>query len=328
MTKYNLIACGGTFDLLHAGHKSFIQNILRVSEKIVLGLTSDAYVQAFKEGKEIESFESRKKVLEQFLNSINASERIQIVSIDDYFGPLLANEFNPQAIAITSQTEQMAVDINKKRQEKKLPELEIVKVTLGLAEDGKIISATRIRNGEINRDGRLYLNPNWQNKTLILPENLRPELQKPWGEVLFEVPENIEAAKTITIGDINTQMFNQKGVGQFLSIVDFLVQRQIKFHDLSELGFNNHIFQKVKNPHGTITPELFRAVTEAFKTKDKKVILVEGEEDLAVLPVILVSPLGFSTFYGQPNVGMVRIDVTEKNKEKAHELVSKFEISA
>lgn len=325
MTKYKLVACGGTFDLLHAGHKSFIQNILKVSKNVVIGLTSDAYVESFKEGKEIEPFENRKKVLEQFLTSINAAQRVQIVPIDDYFGPLLSNEFNPQAIAVTSVTEQMAIDINQKRKAKKLPELEILKVPLKTAQDEKILSATRIRNGEINRSGRLYVNPKWRNSTLVLPESLRLELQHPWGEVLFEIPKNINPAKTVTIGDINTQTFNQNNVGQFLSIIDFLVQRQPKFHNLLELGITTKVFRKVKNLHGTISLELFQSICEAFKNKDKKVILVEGEEDLAVLPVMLVAPLGYSIFYGQPNVGMVKIQVTEENKEKAYQLVSQFE---
>jgi len=142
---------------------------------------------------------------------------------------------------------------------------------------------------------------------------------------MSEVPEGVEALKTITIGDIAAQTFNAKKVGQFLSIIDFVVQRQIKFHDVSELGFVHKNIIKAIDPHGTITPELFQAIIKAFKTTNEKIILVDGEEDLAVLPVLLVSPLGFSIFYGQPNVGMVRIDITEEQKEKAYELTAKME---
>jgi pantetheine-phosphate adenylyltransferase len=325
MTNFTLVACGGTFDLLHAGHKSFIKNVLSNTEAVVLGLTSDGYVKSFKNGNSIEAFETRKKVLEQFLDSINARERVQIISIDDFYGPLLTNDFNVQAIAVTEQTEHMVLDINQKRKEKKLPELEKISIPLGMAEDGKAISATRIRNGGINRDGRLYLNPQWGNKTLVLPESLRPMLQRSWGSISTDVPEDIDSAKTITIGDIAAQTFNRKNIGQFLSIIDFVVQRQIKFHDVSELGFTHRNIEKVQNPHGTITPELIAVIQKTFKTTDEKIILVEGEEDLAVLPVLLVSPLGFSIFYGQPNVGMVRIEVTEEQKEKAYEITSKLE---
>jgi cytidyltransferase-like protein len=327
MIKYKLTACGGTFDMFHAGHKAFIEQVLNQSEKVVLGITSDLYVKSFKDGNTIESFEFRKSAVEKFLDSIGAKDRVQIMPIDDIYGPLLTNVFNFQAVAVTSQTENMTTDINQKRKEKNLPELEVILLPLKTAEDGEIISATRIRNGEINRDGRLYLNPKWKNKTLVLPENLRSTLQHPWGKVMNEVPEEIKGAKAVAIGDITVQKFNQKNVAQFLSIVDFLVQRQIRFHELSELGLSEQNVQKAKNPHGTITPELFLAIEKAFKTTDKKIILVEGEEDLAVLPVLLIAPLGFSVFYGQPNQGLVQVNVAEENKEKAYQLVESFDKS-
>lgn len=328
MGKFNLVACGGTFDLFHAGHKAFIEQVLSQSEKVVLGVTSDLYVKSFKDGNKIESFEFRKNAVRDFLNSIGAVNKVQISSIDNFYGPLLTSDFNVQAVAVTLQTESVVREINQRRKEKNLPELKVILLSLKLAEDGKILSATRIRNGEINRDGRLYLNPCWKNKTLVLPENLRLTLQHPWAEVLSEVPEEIIEAKTIAIGDITVQKFNEKNVGQFLSIVDFLVQRQVQFHGLSELGFTDKNVQKVKNLHGTITPELFQVIGEAFKTENRKTILVEGEEDLAVLPVLLIAPLGFVAFYGQPNQGMVQVNVTEENKEKVYQIVSKFEIPA
>ncbi len=325
MGKFNLIACGGTFDLFHAGHKAFIEQILSQADKVLLGITSDLYVKSFKDGNNIESLEFRKKVLEQFLISINAKDRVKITPIDNFYGPLLTNDLNVRAIAVTPETQSMAEEINQKRKENNLSSLEVILLSLKTGEDGKVISATRIRNGEINRNGRLYLNPQWQNKILTLPENLRLALQQPLGEILDEVPEEIIGAKTVAIGDITVQKLNEKNVGQFLSIVDFLVQRQVKFHKLSELGLSDQIVQRVKNPHGTITPELFSAIQNAFKTKETKTILVDGEEDLAFLPVMLIAPLGFAVFYGQPNEGLVQVDVTEENKEKAYQLIEGFD---
>jgi len=324
--KYQLIACGGTFDFFHAGHKAFLEDVLSKSEKILLGVTSDLYVKSFKDGNQIKSFELRKNTIEDFLESIRAKDRATIIPIDDFYGTLLTNKFNPQAIAVTTETKEMAQEINQKRKEKNLPELAIVLLSIKFADDGKILSATRIRNGEINRDGRLYLNPRWQNKTLILPENLRSVLKQPWEGILSEIPEGIDGSKIVAIGDVTVQEFNKKNVGQFLSIVDFLVQRQVKFHQLSELGLGDQNVQKVKNSHGTITPELFQAIKEAFGNEDKKTILVEGEEDLAVLAVLLIAPLGFRVFYGQPNIGLGQVNVTEANKERAYQLADSFDI--
>lgn len=328
MNKYKLVACGGTFDLFHAGHKAFLLEALDRSGNLLLGITSDLYIKSFKDGNKLASFETRKNTVEDFLESIGARDRVQIIPIDDFYGSLLTDESSPQAIAVTAETKSMAEDINQKRKEKGLSELAIVLLSLKLAEDGKIISATRIRRGEINRDGRVYLNPQWQNKILVLPESLRSVLQHPLAEVLDEIPQGIDAEKTIAIGDVTVQKFNENNVGQFLSIIDFFVQRQVRFHEFSELGFADQEVRKVKNLHGTITPELFKAIEDALEVKTKKIIFVDGEEDLAFLPVMLAAPLGFSVFYGQPNQGLVQVDVTEENKEKIYQIISEFQISA
>ena len=74
MTKFNFVVCGGTFDLFHAGHKSFIEDALTQSEKVLLGITGDTYVQSFKNSLSVEDFQVRKKAVENFLKSINAQD--------------------------------------------------------------------------------------------------------------------------------------------------------------------------------------------------------------------------------------------------------------
>jgi len=326
MKKYNLVICGGTFDLFHKGHKAFIKEVLNQSEKIVLAITSDLYTKSFKiEG--LESFIIRKNVIEEFLNSFGVRNKVTIISIDDAYGPLLTKSFDPEVIFVTPQTTNTAEEINKKRKEKHLPELKIIVLPMELAEDGGLISSTRIRNGEIDRDGRLYLSQKWRNKKLTLPLSMRSVLQRPMGEVLKEIPKGFNSSKVITVGDVTTQEFNRNNANQFLSIVDFLVQRQKKFNAFSELVFTgSEETLKIKNPPGTITPELFKIIKKVFQSNNKKtkVILIEGEEDLSVLPVLLVAPLGLSIFYGQPGQGLVKVDVSEENKEKAYRLVDSF----
>lgn len=333
MKKYDLIVCGGTFDLLHKGHKKFLQDILNLSEKILLGITSDLYVSNFKSDpsassgqEQIDKFEIRKKAVLDFLESIGSKDRVKIVSINQAYEPLLTSEFSPKAIAVTAQTEKTANEINQKRKALGLPPLEIEVIEMEKAQDGGLISSTRIRNGEINRDGKLYVRSDWLSKNLILPQSLRPFLHKPFGKVLDSVPPGLDGDKAITIGDVTTQKFNEKKVGQFLSFVDFKIQRKKKFDKLSQLGFADDIKTiKVENPHGSITAGLFKAVESAFETGEKQVILVDGEEDLSFLPAMLLAPLGFSVYYGQPNEGLVEVLVTEGNKEKVFELVNKFD---
>src|ERR1035437_3673984 len=216
MSKFNLVVCGGTFDLLHAGHKAFIKDVLNTSEKVILGITDDGYVQSFKNNLGIEDFQTRKFAVERFLNSIHANDRVQIVGISNAYEPYLETSMDYQAIVVTEQTVKAAEEINSKRQQNNVSQLEIVISQMKKAQDGGIISSTRIRNGEINRDGRLYLNPVWQNKNLVLPENLRASLQKPWGEILNKIPQNIDGATTIVVGDATAQKLDEQNIGQVL----------------------------------------------------------------------------------------------------------------
>jgi hypothetical protein len=52
--------------------------------------------------------------------------------------------------------------------------------------------------------------------------------------------------------------------------------------------------------------------------------LIEGEEDLAVLPAILLSPLSWVVIYGQPEEGLVYIPITQEIKLKSLKLLQKF----
>ncbi len=324
--KYDLIASGGTFDLLHKGHKSFLSQVVKLADKVIIGVTSDSYVSKFKNDN-FENFKTREKNVYEYLKTLSAPNKIEILEIDDIYGPVLSKNFKAGAIAVTPQTNRTAIGINEERAEKGLPRLSIEVLEMDSAEDGGVVSSTRIRNGEINREGEVYMSTRWTNSVLKLPDELRKTLQRPLGKILSGVPKNIDPERSVTIGDITTKNFNEKNIGQFLSIVDFQVKREAKFKKLSELGFSENVkSSKIKNHAGTITPDLFKSIKAAFNSKKKQVILLDGEEDLAVLPALIISPLGFKIFYGQPDEGLVEVLVTEENKEKAYKLLSKFEI--
>lgn len=333
--KYDLIASGGTFDLLHKGHKSFLDQVVKLAYKVIVGVTSDTYVSNFKIDNS-EDFKTRERNVFEYLKTLSAPNKIEILEINDIYGPVLSKNFKAGAIAVTPQTNRTAIGINEKRLEVGLPKLSIEVLEMDSAEDGGSISSTRIRNGEINRGGRLYIENRWLDSNLHLSEELRSALRKPLGKVLNSIPEKTQGDKIITIGDITTKKFNEKNINQFLSIIDFQVKRQKMFSSISDLGFEEIKAVKVKNPAGTITPDLFKAIIGAFKSKKRQIILVEGEEDLAVLPTIIAAPLGFKIYYGQPaglasesvaggpDEGLVEVEVTEKVKEKTYEFLIRF----
>lgn len=56
----------------------------------------------------------------------------------------------------------------------------------------------------------------------------------------------------------------------------------------------------------------------------KKVIVVDGEEDLLTLPAMAFAPVGAVLYYGQPNEGINEIDITEAKKQEAEEYLNQF----
>lgn len=326
--KYKLVASGGTFDHFHKGHRQFIKAQLELSQKILLGITSDTFVDKNKPNEQIQDFKIRKKAIEELIRQEKATNRVQISSIDTIYIPSAWQSLPIEAIVVTKETKFGAILINQKRQEEGLPKLNIEILEHVLTEDGKPISSFRIRHGEINRQGRLNIDKHWLKGMLILPEEVRKELKKPFGRLLqTEQLQNksIDGAKIITVGDITTFIFNQKAIGQKISVIDFIVGRKKQFSEVSELGFNgSEEIIKIINQAGTINPQLFKLIKDRIGLKKRTIILIDGEEDLAVLNCILTSPLGWVIYYGQPKEGMVEVRVTEEIKEKAYLIVSKF----
>jgi len=78
-----------------------------------------------------------------------------------------------------------------------------------------------------------------------------------------------------------------------------------------------------RNPPGTISDDLVRAVRDAVG-HPPALIFVEGEEDLAVLPLVLAAPPGVVVLYGQPKEGVVLREVDAEAKALAAAFVDRF----
>lgn len=331
MEKFNLIVCGGTFDHLHKGHKSFLRFAFSVGQKILIGLTSDSFVKKTKIEGLIEPHQKRKKVLEEFLRKEKEEKKARLVKIEDAFGPTLKRKLSIDALVVSENLKTVAEVINKGREEKGLPKLSILAYPMVYGEDNLLITSSRIRNGEINRDGRPYINPSWLVQKISLPEFLRKKLKRPFGKLLKKEMidfKNLNLDKAITVGDVITKTFVEEGLCPKVAVVDFFVERKRKYLSLRELGFlgKEKIFH-VDNPASFLTPSLFKAVVQVFNMINEKkniVIQINGEEDLSVLPLLLRSPLGYTIFYGLKGEGVIKIEVTEINKEKAYKLTSQF----
>ena len=156
--KYQKAALGGTFDILHRGHKRLIEKALDVGETVLLGVTTNKMVDKEPKAHEINSYEDRVKDLTAFLAEKGASDRVVIVPLNDPYGPALTDEAI-DVLVVSLETACKAREINALRAAKGRKRVKLWVIEMELAEDGVPISTHRIRRGEIDRDGRLLSRP-------------------------------------------------------------------------------------------------------------------------------------------------------------------------
>lgn len=152
--KFKTVAVGGTFDELHKGHKVLLTTAFKYGENVWIGLCTDEFAKKLRKNHEIASYEDRAKELAKFLSDLCVSDRAKIIPLSDPYGPA-ATSAEIEAIVVSKETEPRARELNFLRFRNGLKPLEIVVIDMVPAEDQVPISTTRIRWGEIDRDGKL-----------------------------------------------------------------------------------------------------------------------------------------------------------------------------
>ena len=76
---------------------------------------------------------------------------------------------------------------------------------------------------------------------------------------------------------------------------------------------------------GVITPEAQQILLKAITLKKRLGVVVEGEEDLLVLPLMAMMPTGSVIVYGQPREGMVIVTLTEERRRWARNFMTVME---
>ncbi len=313
----------------------------------------------------IDSFTERKHHVQQLINQKNWENRVEIIELPDVYGPTITDA-SFDAIVVSPETEPAGHLINTKRREVGLTPLEIIVVPWIRARDGEPIHSTRIREGRIGRDGTVFsIDQSWGVRRI--PESLRQFFKNPIGTFIAGDKTNYQLSITnyqkirnwqfdnsqllITVGDRVTQAFLTAGIQPQVAIIDYQVERKKIVSHFTELGFAaDSEVNYITNPAGTVSYEAFSKLEKAVESikyqvlsiKQKKstllptdnlllttIFVVDGEDDLLVLPAILAAPLGTVIVYGQPvpqglgnrvqgigSGGIVVVEVSEELKRQ------------
>jgi len=140
----NLVGMGGTFDHLHDGHRFLIKTALKISHRVVIGLTSQKMLKNKKYTSKIENYKTRKKNLEIFISSIAESDRVKIVELNDPYGPPI-NEPEYEGLIASQETYSSALKLNEVRVANGFEPLIIIVIPMILDKNNQRLSSTAIR---------------------------------------------------------------------------------------------------------------------------------------------------------------------------------------
>ena len=153
--KFNVVATGGTFDEIHIGHLALLSKAFDMGKKVVIGVSSDEFVDMVKgKDKITHTYEQRVANLRRVIQANFGDVIYEISKLNTAYGPtVISGEVN--ALVASSETAKKCSEINEIRLNKGIKPLLIVVVDMIRAEDGAPISSSRIRNGQIDPQGKL-----------------------------------------------------------------------------------------------------------------------------------------------------------------------------
>ncbi|MCH2403452.1 MAG: pantetheine-phosphate adenylyltransferase [Candidatus Nitrosopelagicus sp.] len=153
MKSFDLVAMGGTFDVVHSGHIALLDKAFSISSKVIIGLSSDQLAK--KRGKNLTSdYPKRLSLLKSVVEKNFPNSSYEISKLENDFGPAVI-EGSVKALVVSEETSGKGIRLNELRAERNLSPVRIVVVPMVLAKDGKAISTTRIKNFEIDDSGNL-----------------------------------------------------------------------------------------------------------------------------------------------------------------------------
>ena len=159
-----------------------------------------------------------------------------------------------------------------------------------------------------------------------LPDDLRDQLKNPLGNLISDDDPNKEnimkkifaESVVITVGDRTTENMLHLGLKPQIQIIDGLEKRN-KRRVLADDTVCTNL--SCRNPPGEITEESIHVIQKAFSSEPPVRITVDGEEDLLAIPVCVFAPENSVMMYGQPNEGLVIVQITPEIRAKVQKIL-------
>lgn len=159
---------------------------------------------------------------------------------------------------------------------------------------------------------------------LRVPESKRGLFKRPLGVDISESELKTHSKRMlITVGDVVSLTARNLGLRPYVSIYDGYTERREMTGFAALVEDEGGATVTVENPPGEISRGLVVALADILGTGGT--IEVVGEEDLAVVPCVLMFPEGTEIVYGWPGVGMKVLVIDGDIVQEMNHLINEME---
>ncbi len=318
------------FDRLHLGHQIMLDRLLEMPNPVAAVTDGELVGQGLELQNLIQPLELRLKRLEEYLKDVGLDQEIEVRSVIK----------NSELLSIKSPatflmyegpccTEIQSGALEERKKKLRVEDtIEFLKPVR--ANDGDKLASARIRSGQIDRQGRKLRGTS--EPARFLQFEGRSGLKTPKGDV-FDVKDGPPEKRVvkrireespemvIAVGDVTAATIYDEGYEPHVTIIDGITKRGIY-----DRQFSSECEYLIYNPAAVIYPEAWSTIDTAIHSDKPALVKVDGEEDLLGFPAVLLAPDNAILLYGQPDVGIVWVPVTEENKLIARTLLEQMPI--
>ncbi len=161
---------------------------------------------------------------------------------------------------------------------------------------------------------------------LKIPESMKDVLREPYGRLFKDLKEAVEYMKgtrIVSVGDEAGYTLFSSGITPEVIIVDGMIRRKPAKNSIDVACETI----KAKNETGYITNEMWMAVGRVLKREKAVMVQVDGEEDMAVLPAVLLAGDGTSVIYGLFDRGVCVIRTDDAARKSARNVLKRIAAS-